>query len=114
MGHPVLDRLNALFAFLAALDALESIGLVSGLLCVWLLIRENIWTFPIGLVYASVSVVVFVEQRLYADVLLSGYYVLMNAYGWWFWLYGGKRSSADELPPSYTRGSTTVALIGLS
>jgi nicotinamide mononucleotide transporter len=114
----VLDHLNALFASLPAaffgMDRLELIGLVSGLLCVWLLIRENVWTFPIGLVYAFVSVAVFFEQRLYADVLLSGYFVLMNAYGWWYWLYGGNRSSNDDLPPSYTPRSTSVRLIGLS
>lgn len=114
----MLDRLNALLASLPAallgMDGLEFIGLVSGLSCVWLLIRENLWTFPIGLVYAFVSVAVFLEQRLYADVLLSGYYVLMNAYGWWYWLYGGTRSSTDDLAPSFTPGSTVVSLLALS
>jgi len=114
----VLDRLVALFASLPAtvfsMDWLEGIGLVSGLLCVWLLIRENVWTFPVGLIYAFVSVAVFIEQRLYADVLLSGYYVLMNAYGWWYWLYGGRRSSTDDLVPGYTPHSTMAQLLGLS
>ena len=81
---------------------LEATGLISGLLCVWLLIRENIWTFPIGLVYAVVSVAVFGRQRLYADVLLSGYYVVMNAYGWDYWLCGGERSVGEALPVTYT------------
>jgi len=96
------------------MDGLEWIGLLSGLLCVWLLIRENVWTFPIGLVYAFVSVAVFFEQHLYADVLLSGYYVLMNAYGWWYWLYGGRRSSTDELPPTTTPVRTGVVLTATS
>ena len=112
------DRLKELFVSLPAalhgMDWLEFIGLVSGLVCVWLLIRENVWTFPIGLVYAFVSVAVFIEQRLYADVLLSGYYVLMNAYGWWYWLYGGSRSPSDDLPPSYAPRSTTFWLFGLT
>jgi nicotinamide mononucleotide transporter len=89
-------------SYLAAMEWLELTGLVSGLLCVWLLIRQNVWTFPIGLVYSVVSVAVFIEARLYADVLLSGYYVLMNAYGWYYWLYGGLRTPADELPVSQT------------
>ena len=45
----VSDFLNTLLA----MQWLESVGLVSGLLCVWLLIRQNIWTFPIGLIYAA-------------------------------------------------------------
>lgn len=87
---------DALVSALTGMAWLEAIGLGSGLLCVWLLIRQNVWTFPIGLIYAFVSVAVFFEQRLYADVLLSGYYVLMNGYGWYYWLYGGKRLAAQS------------------
>jgi nicotinamide mononucleotide transporter len=96
---------------LAAMEWLEFTGLVSGLVCVWLLIRQNVWTFPIGLIYAVVSVVVFIEAKLYADVLLSAYYVLMNAYGWYFWLYGGVRTAADELPVTRTPLATWVFLV---
>ncbi len=92
------------------MEWLELTGLLSGLLCVWLLIRQNVWTFPIGLVYSVVSVAVFIEARLYADVLLSGYYVLMNAYGWYYWLYGGMRNAADVLPVSRTPPRTAWVL----
>ena len=88
------------------MEWLEFTGLASGLICVWLLIRQNVWTFPIGLVYAVVSVAVFIEAKLYADVLLSGYYVLMNAYGWYYWLYGGVRSATNELLVSRTPVAT--------
>lgn len=83
--------------YLAA-NWLELVGLVSGLLCVWLLIRENVLTFPIGLLYAVVTVVVVARANLFADVILNLYYVVMNAYGWYFWLYGGnqRRSARDQ------------------
>ncbi len=87
--------------YLAA-NWLEIVGLVSGLLCVWLLIRENVLTFPIGLLYAVVTVVVVARANLFADVILNLYYVVMNAYGWYFWLYGGKQ-----------RREQTVLLVGL-
>jgi nicotinamide mononucleotide transporter len=106
---------------LAAMSWLELAGLASGLVCVWLLIRQNVWTFPIGLVYAVVSVFVFLEARLYADVLLSAYYVLMNAYGWYFWLFGGVRTAEDQLPVSripwrsglMLAGATALAIGGM-
>lgn len=98
---------------LLAMAWLEFLGLVSGLLCVWLLIRENIWTFPIGLVYAVISVVVFVEARLYADVLLNAYYVLMNAYGWYFWRFGGSRPGIDPVPVAFAPAPVRLALIAL-
>ncbi|MGD8418654.1 MAG: nicotinamide riboside transporter PnuC [Pseudomonadales bacterium] len=108
MSEPVAQFFASLFETLAAMDWLEFSGLVSGLVCVWLLIRQNIWTFPIGVIYSVVSVVVFFRARLYADVLLSAYYVLMNAYGWYYWLYGGARTARDEL--AVTR---TPRLVGL-
>jgi nicotinamide mononucleotide transporter len=95
--------LESLIGSFQAMAWLEFAGLVSGLLCVWLLIRQNIWTFPIGLVYAVVSVTVFSSVRLYADVLLSSYYVVMNAYGWYFWLYGAprRRTAGNELAVTF-------------
>jgi nicotinamide mononucleotide transporter len=95
--------LQTLIATLQAMAWLEFTGLVSGLLCVWLLIRQNIWTFPIGLLYAAVSVAVFTTERLYADVLLSGYYLVMNGYGWYYWRYGAprRRTRDDELAVTF-------------
>jgi nicotinamide mononucleotide transporter len=77
---------------------LEVIGLISGLACVWLLIVQNVLTFPIGLIYAVVTVIVVARNALYADVLLNLYYVVMNAYGWYFWIRGGgsRRVAVDQ------------------
>ena len=74
----------------------EVIGVASGLLCVLLLIRENILTFPIGLVYAVVTTVVVIRANLYADALLNLYYVVMNAYGWYYWRLGGAERRKHE------------------
>lgn len=77
---------------------LEVLGFLSGLLCVVLLIRENYLTFPIGLAYAVITIIVVWRLQLYADVVLNAYYVGMNAYGWYFWRYGGvERRAAGDL-----------------
>ena len=73
----------------------ELIGAASGLLCVWLIIRENIWNWPVGLAYALVSVLVFYNARLYSDLVLHGFYVFMNGYGWYYWLSGGGARSFE-------------------
>ena len=92
---------------------LEAAGLVSGVLCVWLLIKEHILTFPIGMLYAVVTVIVVARALLYADVLLNLYYVLMTAYGWYYWLYGGQqlREEAGELLPQRITVNTVAALV---
>lgn len=100
---------------LVSMDPFEVLGLVSGLLCVWLLIRQNVWTFPIGLLYALVSLVIFLDARLYADFTEHVYYVVMNAYGWFYWLRGGGRQAGDEaLPVTHIGGAIGVSLIALT
>ena len=98
---------------------LEAAGLISGIACVWLLIREHVLTFPIGMLYAVVTVVVVARAMLFADVVLNFYYVLMNAYGWYYWLYGGQklRKTAGELLPqrislAAAAGLMVITLLG--
>ena len=38
------------------------------------------------MLYASVTVIVVARALLYADVVLNLYYVVMNAYGWYYWV----------------------------
>lgn len=96
------------------LDWFEATGLVTGLLAVWLLIRQSIWTWPIGFAYAVVSVVVFVDAKLYADVVLHFFYVGMNLYGWWYWMFGGNRKQGEKLPVTTTPKHHSFVLIVLS
>ena len=95
---------------------LELTGVISGLLCVWLLIKEHVLTFPIGMLYASVTVIVVARALLYADVVLNLYYVLMNAYGWYYWVYGAKqlRASQGELLPQRLARGTLIRLLGIT
>ena len=70
----------------------ELFALVSGLAAVILLIRQNLWTWPVGVLYAGVSVSVFYGDGLYGQLLLHVFYVGMNLYGWWYWTRGGRAS----------------------
>lgn len=81
---------------LEGVDLFEWGGLISGLLCVVLLIKRNIWTWPIGLFYALVSLAVFAKAKLYSEVALHVYYAGMSIYGWYFWSRKGKGSSGGE------------------
>ena len=93
---------------------LELLGLLTGVLCVWLLIRENILTFPLGLLYAVITVVVVARHNLFADVILNLYYVAMNAYGWYFWTYGGReRRGPEQLLVSWVPRIQWLGLIAI-
>lgn len=67
----------------------ELVGSLTGALCVWLLIRQNIWNWPIGIANNIAYVIVFYQSGLYADSGLQFVYMAIAFYGWWNWLHGG-------------------------
>jgi nicotinamide mononucleotide transporter len=71
----------------------ELAGSVTGALCVWLLIRQNIWNWPIGIANNIFYVIVFYKFGLYADSGLQFVYIAIAFYGWWNWLHGGVNHS---------------------
>lgn len=66
---------------------------LSGLLCVWLTVRQNIWCWPVGLVMVLLYAWIFYHARLYSDMGLQIVYVGLQIYGWAHWLRGGPRDS---------------------
>ena len=91
--------LQNIFAYAAA-NQLEACGAVAGLACVGLLIRQSMWNWPLGIVYAAVSVYLFWQQHIYGQLALNGYFLAMNLYGWYVWL---RRPSDGDGPLVVTR-----------
>lgn len=80
---------------------IEVIAAVLGILGVWLTTRQVIWCWPVGLLNVLLSIYVFFMSRLYADVILQIFYLVMTFYGWYNWSYGGRN-----------RGTLHVSRIG--
>ena len=88
--------------------ALEAVSFVTGALCVWLVVRENVWNFPIGLLNVATFSIVFFQSRLFADAGLQVVYFVMGIVGWTLWLRGGK----NHTPLNLSRiGSAELAWI---
>ncbi|MEZ4358985.1 MAG: nicotinamide riboside transporter PnuC [Kofleriaceae bacterium] len=73
---------------------LEAASFVTGAVCVWLTVRENIWNFPLGLANVATYSVVFFQARLFADAGLQVVYFILGVIGWTMWLRGGERRTA--------------------
>lgn len=99
-----------MFDVLLAMSPVELVGLIFGVLTVWLLIKQNIWTWPVGIVYILVSLYIFFTARLYADFALHIFFLIMSIYGWYYWVKGGPRTDSD-LPVTYERRSTVLLLL---
>jgi len=74
---------------------LEWAGVFTGILCVWLAAKNNILNWPIAIVSVLIYTLIFFETRLYSDMGLQVYFLLMNIYGWYFW---SKKKNAGENP----------------
>ncbi len=72
----------------------EIIGTLLGVIGVGLMIRQNIWGWPVGLVQVALSAWVFVGAKLYSDALLQLFFFALQAYGWWHWLHGNDASKS--------------------
>ena len=75
----------------------EIIGTVLGVIGVALMIRQHVWTWPVGLVQVSVSGWVFYQAKLYSDALLQIFFFGIQVYGWCHWLHARERAK-PELP----------------
>ncbi|MGI9102988.1 MAG: nicotinamide riboside transporter PnuC [Terriglobales bacterium] len=87
---------------------LEAAGVITGLVCVWLAARENIWNWAFGIATAVCYIVVFTQAKLYADAGLQVFYIGISVYGWWNWLFGG--SDRSELPVTRVRFPESLRL----
>ena len=88
----------------------ELFGFVTGAACVALLVRQNIWNWPLGILNNLTFIVLFYRTGLYADVGLQVFYIAISVYGWWHWLHGGRDHGA--LTVSRVRPTTALLLAG--
>jgi len=91
------------------MSLIEIFGVVFGLICVWLTVRQNIWCWPTGLVNVILFMIMFYHARLYADMGLQAVYIALSLYGWHQWLYGGPKKS--KLPITRTGRKLWICLI---
>ena len=78
-------------------NSIEILGAILGLVYIFFSIKQHILTWPTGLLTSAIYVVVFFDARLYADMGLQAYYVVISIYGWYFWLTGKKQNEKAGL-----------------
>jgi nicotinamide mononucleotide transporter len=99
--------------------ALEYFGVVTGLLYLYLEIRQHRAMWVVGIVTSLVYVFVFFSSKVYATMGLNLYYVLISIYGFRQWGGRGRRAQVAEAAPPETilyrhiTGRQAVALLFL-
>ncbi len=95
--------------YASGIKLLEFAGLIFGLLCVWFLIRQNVLTWPAGIIYVIISFVIFIQAKLYADFILHIFFLILNIYGWYYWV-APREQSQQKIPVTLT-GSKTMSVL---
>jgi nicotinamide mononucleotide transporter len=91
----------------------EITGTVLGVVGVGLMIRQNIWGWPVGLVQVAVYAWVFYDTRLYSDALLQVAFFVIQAYGWWHWLRGAHEHARSTAPVIRLSGAALAGWVAL-
>ncbi len=82
-------------------DWVEVFGFVTGVVNVWLLARQKIWNWPVGIANNLAYLILFFTSGLYGDSGLQGVYIVLGIYGWQLWLRGSGRAAlkVSRTPP---------------
>lgn len=87
------QAVNFIYSFVSAMGTGEQISIVTGIIYIFLSVRENPLCWPFGIVSVGIWMVIVFTGKLYADAFLQAVYVVLGFYGWYQWLRGGKNSS---------------------
>lgn len=85
----------------------EALGFVTGAACVYLVVQQSLWNFPLGIANNLFFLVLFWQARLYGDAGLQVVYLVLGVHGWYQWLHGGEHRTALTI----TRASRQVLLV---
>ena len=99
-------------ALIASLTPLEGTAVAFGLVSVFLSTRENIWSWPTAIINVGLYTVLFYREKLYADMGLQVFYLLLSFYGWYEWLYGGENRSELKVSRITPRLAAMLTIIG--
>lgn len=78
---------------------LELSGVSTGSLATWLVARNNVWTWPLGVVSTVLSFFLLYQVQLYPDMLLQGFFFITFLQGWYRWTHPAptERTARNEL-----------------
>lgn len=92
---------------------LEVLATITGLLYIVYSVRGKMLLWLFGLITSGLYVYVCFDFRIYADMGINVYYVLVSMYGWYHWKFD-KKKYQKELPYSRLDRKTGLYLLIIS
>jgi nicotinamide mononucleotide transporter len=94
---------------------IEIVAVATGLAYIILSVKQNIWCWLFGIISSFLYLYVFFNSKIYADMSLQAYYVIMGVYGWVHWarLDSGSKEK-KELPVLRLTAKEWLILSGIT
>jgi nicotinamide mononucleotide transporter len=94
----LLNINNTFFTVLGyPMSYIEFFGTILNIWCVWLVVKNRILNWPVGILSTILFGVLFLQIRLYADFFEQIYFFITGFWGWWVWTRG--RTDESESKP---------------
>ncbi len=77
-------------------NRIETIAALLGLISIYFQIKQNPWLWPVSIVMVSMYIFVYYNSLLYAYMSLQFYYLFVSFYGWYYWVFGKKKTADAE------------------
>ena len=96
---------------LAQTSTIEWLAVGFGVTEVFLAKRNKIWLYPTGIISILLSMYILLGVGLYAEMLLSMYYLVMSVYGWALWK---KRAHQPLIQVSWSSRRELKTAVGIA
>jgi nicotinamide mononucleotide transporter len=96
-----------------AISYVEWFGVITGALCVYLAVKENILNWPVSILSIVAYVYIFYHSKLYGDTVLQLYFLATAVYGWYYWSYGNIKAIKSDRPIVKVSNQEWLILISL-
>lgn len=90
---------------------LEIVGTIIGLIYLYYEYKAHRLLWVMGIIMPAVSVAVYYNAGLYADMGINIYYIIAGIYGFVVWSYKNKRRRTVELPISHAPLSYYIPIL---
>src|SRR3989339_1207869 len=90
-------------------------GTILNIWCVWLVSRNKILNWPVGILAVPLFMALFYQIQLYSDFLEQIYFLITGFYGWWIWSQRNKakQNKQTSLNESILFATTKMRIISI-
>jgi nicotinamide mononucleotide transporter len=101
---------DSLYQWLVA-NWIENLAVITGIIYIFLSVKQQVSCWYFGVASSLLYLFVFFQSKIYADMALQAYYVVIGVYGWIHWAGIDEKRKSPELPISRLNKKNSLILV---